>query len=270
MIEASKFVSDLKELTGMNTHYCNKYPGNVGLVAADGSRSFDCWNMIKSLLNGYDIHNNTVGYKVPTLSITGDVDGKTLLSKCTRQSKDFSKLSTYPAGTYLFIANSHAGVYVGDTVVGDKVYNVVECTASWGKKVLYSYVDSDGSRRPYKGGRKNGTWTDFGLLTQWVNYDMKEGAVYVDTDAVHVQKKPEVPPYFLRIGNRGTKVANLQKCLNFLGFLGKDLKKLTVDGAFGPMTEFALKDFQRRCGIARDGVYGPITKNKMDIEIARR
>lgn len=266
MLEASKFVSDLKELTGMDTHYCNKYPGNVGLVAADGSRSFDCWNMIKSLLNGYDIHNNTVGYKVPTLSITGDVDGKTLLSKCTQQSKDFSKLSAYPAGTYLFIANNHAGIYVGDTVVGDKVYNVVECTASWGKKVLYSYVDSDGSRRPYKGGRKNGAWTDFGLLTQWVNYSKQE----VNSAYGKSLTKPEVPPYFLRMGNRGTKVENLQKCLNFLGFLGKNLKKLKVDGAFGPMTEFALKDFQRRCGIARDGVYGPITKNKMDIEIARR
>ena len=266
MIEASKFVSDLKELTGMDTHYCNKYPGNIGLVAADGSRSFDCWNMIKALLNGYDIHNNTVGYKAPTLSITGDVDGKTLLSKCTKQSKDFSKLSSYPAGTYLFIANNHAG----DTVVGDKVYNVVECTASWGKKVLFSWVDSDGSRRPYKGGRKNGAWTDFGLLTPWISYDITEGAVYVDTDAVYVQKKPEVPPYFLRMGNRGTKVGNLQKCLNYLGFLGKDLKKLTVDGSFGPMTAFALKDFQRRCGIVQDSVYGPITKNKMDIEIARR
>lgn len=266
MLEASKFVSDLKELTGINTHYCNKYPGNIGLVAADGSRTFDCWNMIKSLLNGYDIHNNTPGYKAPTLSITGDVDGKTLLSKCTKQSKDFSKLSIYPAGTYLFIANNHAGIYVGDTVVGDKVYNVVECTASWGKKVLYSYVDSDGSRRPYKGGRKNGAWTDFGLLTQWVNYTDKDEL----NRTFKAATKPEVPPYFLRMGNRGTKVSNLQKCLNYLGFLGKDLKKLTVDGIFGPMTEFALKDFQRRCGLVRDGVYGPLTKNKMDIEIARR
>ena len=270
MIKQTEFVRILKALVDMKTKYCNKYPYNIGYVYEDGSRSFDCWNMIKSILNGYDITNNTPGYKCPTLLVTGDVDGKTLLSKCTQQSKDFSKLSSYPAGTYLFIANIHAGIYVGDTVVGNKVYNVIECTASWDKKVLYSYVDSDGSRRPYKGGRKNGAWTDFGLLTQWVDYSAFFKSALNSLYGSTASKKPEVPVPFLRIGNRGTRVEKLQMCLNFLGFLGKDLKRLTVDGIFGPMTEFALKDFQRRCGLVRDGVYGPLTKNKLDIEIARR
>lgn len=270
MIKQTEFVRMLKALVDMKTKYCNKYPYNIGYVYEDGSRSFDCWNMIKSLLNGYDITNSTPGYKCPTLSVTGDVDGRGLLNSCSKVSKDFSILDRYPAGTYLFIANSHSGIYVGDTVVDGKVYNVVECTASWGKKVLYSYVDSDGSRRPYKGGRKNGQWTDFGLLDKYVEYEEEEKKpAYVNNDLTK-SVKPKVPQPYLRYWSKGERVEQLQQCLNFLGYLGGNFNKLDVDGVIGPQTLYALRDFQRRNGLVVDGVYGPKTHAQMDVEVAKR
>ena len=174
MIKQSKFVNDLFALLEMSTDYNNKYPNNIGLVHENGVRTFDCWNTIKCLLNGYDIYNNTVGYKCPTLSITGDLDGRGLLNKCTKVSSDFSILSTYPSATYLYLETKkdrHSGIYVGEFIKDGKCYNVIECTASWEHKVLCSWVDADGTRRHYKGGSANCKWNYFGLLTKWIEYE---------------------------------------------------------------------------------------------------
>lgn len=260
MIKVEDYLAALKQLTTMSTKYCNKYPGNIGLVYADGSRSFDCWNMIKCLYNGYDVNNNAPGYKCPTLSITGDVNGEQLLNKCTERSTDFSKLNQYPAGTYLYIrtkGKEHAGVYVGDTEIDGKIYNVIECTGSWERKVIWSYVDVDGARRHWKGDRKNCAWTDFGIPSTFVDF----GKV-PDTSPA---EKPTVPPYTLRRGMyRNSNVLNLQKCLTFIGCnVGKDYKPLEIDGDFGPNTEFAVKDFQRRSRLVKDGIYGPKTYAEM-------
>ena len=48
-------------------------------------------------------------------------------------------------------------------------------------------------------------------------------------------------------------VAQVQRCLNQKG------SRLDVDGDFGPLTEAAVKQFQRRTGREVDGVVGPKT-----------
>lgn len=58
----------------------------------------------------------------------------------------------------------------------------------------------------------------------------------------------------LRKGDKGTPVKNLQKALVKLGH------DLEIDGAFGPMTEAALKEFQSANKLEVDGVCGPLTK----------
>lgn len=159
-----ELVEKLKYLLTVPTKYCNKYPYNVGYVYEDGSRSFDCWNLIKSLLNGYDVYNTTKGYYQRSLSVTGDVDGAGLLRQCHDTSNNFSAISV--AGTYLLYQGAtHAGIYVGEFQKDGFTYNVIECTSAWTKGVLASWVDADGTRRKYKGCTgKIGKWDKYGLL----------------------------------------------------------------------------------------------------------
>jgi peptidoglycan hydrolase-like protein with peptidoglycan-binding domain len=60
-------------------------------------------------------------------------------------------------------------------------------------------------------------------------------------------------PTFKR-GSSGGGVSSLQRAL---GALGTDL---AVDGSFGPNTERAVRDFQKRRGLEADGIVGPATK----------
>lgn len=160
-----EYVDTLKHIASIPTKYNNKYPYNLGYW--DGSKfSFDCWNLIKSVINGWT-DTRTVGYYCKSFKVTGDIDGATILAKCTKKGTDFTQLSI--PGTYLYM-NGHAGTYIGETTINGKTYNVIECTASWDKKVLYSWVDPNGTRRRYKDATtSNKKWTNWGLMC-WINY----------------------------------------------------------------------------------------------------
>jgi peptidoglycan hydrolase-like protein with peptidoglycan-binding domain len=58
----------------------------------------------------------------------------------------------------------------------------------------------------------------------------------------------------LRPGASGAGVSALQRALRSLGY------SVTVDGAFGPRTDGAVRQFQSRSGLGADGVVGPQTK----------
>lgn len=58
----------------------------------------------------------------------------------------------------------------------------------------------------------------------------------------------------LRIGAKGVRVDQLQKCLNILFNAG-----LIIDGHFGTLTRNALIKVQRELGLTPDGVYGSHT-----------
>lgn len=61
------------------------------------------------------------------------------------------------------------------------------------------------------------------------------------------------PMKWITIGERGDRVRQVQALLNNHGY------NLAVDGDFGPMTEAAVKDFQRKRGLVDDGQIGPVT-----------
>jgi len=63
----------------------------------------------------------------------------------------------------------------------------------------------------------------------------------------------------LKAGDKGQEVTKLQDKLNHLGFNAGQ-----VDGIFGGQTESALKRFQQKVGIVVDGIYGPITRAKLE------
>ncbi len=69
--------------------------------------------------------------------------------------------------------------------------------------------------------------------------------------------KPETKPNpypTLKLGQKGNAVARLQRQLSKKGFLDG-----ASDGAFGPMTEEAVKAAQEALGLEVDGVVGPAT-----------
>lgn len=155
----SEYVNKLIEVVNLPTVYCNKYPKNLGYW--DGSKfSFDCWNLIKAILNGW-YPNKTVGYYQKDLSKTGDTTIDGLLNQSRGRSKDFTQIK--PGAIMKYTGGTHAGSFVGEHEIAGKLYNVIECTASWDKKVLWSWVDADGTRRHYKGcTAKNGLWVEYG------------------------------------------------------------------------------------------------------------
>lgn len=70
--------------------------------------------------------------------------------------------------------------------------------------------------------------------------------------------KPVCPPT-IQSGSTGSWVKTLQQELNARGMKGADGKTLSVDGDFGPNTQYAVKNWQTREKIAVDGIVGPIT-----------
>lgn len=168
IMTASEYIRRLEVIAARNTYYSNKYPNNLCYIHSDGRTSADCWNLIKALLNGYDVNKTTVGYYQKDLSNTGDCTVDGLIKQCTDVSTNFKKLKN--GEPRLLYMKNHAGSFIGEKVIGGKVYNVIESTGSWERKVLYSYVDETGARRHYKGAAKNGQWTKHGKMTAWLDY----------------------------------------------------------------------------------------------------
>lgn len=63
----------------------------------------------------------------------------------------------------------------------------------------------------------------------------------------------------LKKGSRGAYVVTLQKKLN-----------LQADGIFGPLTEEAVKEFQKANGLTVDGIVGTNTWNKLGVSTNKR
>ena len=212
--------------------YSNSFPKNLGYY--DGKKySFDCWNLIKVVLSGWKPNGIKGDYIKPTQLVTGDIDGKRLLEKCSNRSRDFSKLSV--PGSYLYLeSDPHSGIYVGDTLINGQIYNVIEATKNgkFGNGVLYTYVDKDGTRRKYKGSSKTSLkWSEFGLLTRFVEYDLDQKP---EKPSVDYSKYP-----VLRKGSRGEYVKILQTLLLDKGY---DCKG--IDGIWGNNTDKAVRKFQ--------------------------
>lgn len=90
-------------------------------------------------------------------------------------------------------------------------------------------------------------------------YDVIDTTAREITESAKKTKKvPNVAKATLKKGSKGVEVKRLQKDLNYLGFA-----KLTVDSDFGPLTETNLKAFQKKYGLAADGIYGPKSEAKM-------
>ena len=244
IMTANDLVNRLKTLAARKTFYKNKYPYNLCYVHSDGRTSADCVNLYKALLNGYDVNNRTVGYCQRNLTNTGDCSEYGLLKQCSDVSGDFSRLKlNEPRLLYM---SGHIGGYLGEIcMINGKVYNVIECTGSWGGGILYSYVDAAGKRYKYKGGPQNGRWTKHGKMTPWVSYS--DQAAPAPKPAQKESEEYSMLPT-IKKGSKGNSVKVWQIIIG-----------ATPDGVFGPITESNTIKFQKNNGLEIDGIVGPKT-----------
>ena len=73
---------------------------------------------------------------------------------------------------------------------------------------------------------------------------------------------PAKPGEPLQYGSHGDRVRKLQAGFNRV-FPSYPSLPLDVDGDFGPQTELAVKEFQRRVGLDPDGIVGPLTRAQL-------
>ena len=64
-------------------------------------------------------------------------------------------------------------------------------------------------------------------------------------------------------GMSSMDVKEIQATLNRLGIRDKNGNKLAVDGFFGPLTDSAVRNFQRQNGLVVDGIVGPQTRGTL-------
>ena len=98
-----------------------------------------------------------------------------------------------------------------------------------------------------------------------------KGVIYYPSDRFcHIDTRPNKyraisvkkvcysePTATLKRGSQGKSVRWVQYMLGFAGY------KLTTDGSYGPATQLAVKDFQRKTGLAVDGAFGVKTRAKL-------
>lgn len=219
IMTASEYIRRLEVIAARNTYYSNKYPNNLCYIHSDGRTSADCWNLIKALLNGYDVNKTTVGYYQNDLSNTGDCTVDGLIKQCTDVSTNFKKLKN--GEPRLLYMKDHAGSFIGEKVIDGKVYNVIESTGSWERKVLYSYVDETGARRHYKGAAKNGQWTKHGKMTAWLDYSGTPEVAPVQP----VEKNLDAVAMDVYKGKYGNE-PNRSKKLKAEGYTAAEIKKI--------------------------------------------
>ncbi len=168
IITKDKWVSDLIAVAKRKTTYNNHYPYN--LLYYDGTYwSADCVNIMKALFNGRNINDWTIKGFQRDLTNTGDITTEQMIEKCSSVSSNFKLLKE--GEPRILHLSGHIGGYLGkNVIINGAIYNVVEATGSFGRKIAFSWVDNDGTRRDRKGGNLNGRWTRHGLPTRWVKY----------------------------------------------------------------------------------------------------
>lgn len=158
---SNKFIEKLKHVETLPTVYYSVSGGDW--ASWNGwSWNFDCVILIKALLWGWceDKTPYSHGGAVYLSNGVPDVDADTLITLCENVSSDFNNITP---GELLYMGG-HVGIYVGDR-------KVIECTAGWEGKVLYSEIGYDGRRT--RNGIQIGYWQKHGKLP-YIEYTSKE------------------------------------------------------------------------------------------------
>lgn len=109
--------------------------------------------------------------------------------------------------------------------------------------------------------RLNSHWVAFfdAMNLTEVHYQFDEGLTW---DAAMLQFRGKARPAddeVIGLNDRGESVRVVQAKLADLGFL----PKAEIDGVFGAKSKAAVAAFQKKNGLAADGLVGPATKAKL-------
>ena len=90
----------------------------------------------------------------------------------------------------------------------------------------------------------------------------------VSFDGAKTEEKPpvrttEVALEVLRRGSAGAQVKTLQRLLKQLGYKDESGRVLSIDGRFGPATDYAVRKFQKSRLGGADGICGAKTWDKL-------
>ena len=168
IMTSEKFIEKLKEIASLPTTYYSVSGGDWAKWNGK-SWNFDCVILIKAILWGWNGNKNHShgGANYGSNGVYDDTaDG--LINRCKNVSTDFSNIT---AGEVLW-TNGHVGVYIGNG-------QVIECTAGWESKVLYSQIDSSGRRT--RNGTQIYTWKKHGKLP-YIDYTLHTNTANTNND----------------------------------------------------------------------------------------
>ena len=215
-------------------------------AASPNTHGFDCVNLIKGLLWGWNgDKSHTYGGSKYKSNGVPDISADQMIKVCKDVSTDFS---TIMVGEAVWLPG-HIGVYVGNGLV-------VECSPKWADAVQITACLNVGHPDGYNGRG----WTKHGKLP-YVSYTQPV------TEPVPTTKKEEfeVKVPVLKKGDKGEAVEAFQKHLLGHGYkMTNNGKTYDADGSFGQATENALKAYQKDHGLDPDGSRGPVTFRSMN------
>ena len=130
-----QFVEKLKEIASLPTTYYSVAGGDWAKWNGS-SWNFDCVILVKAILWGWNGNKNHAhgGANYGSNGVFDD-NADQIINRCSNVSSDFTNIQV---GELLWLPG-HVGVYIGNG-------QVIECTAAWESKVLYSSIDSNGNR----------------------------------------------------------------------------------------------------------------------------
>lgn len=150
-MKVTDFINKLKHIASLPTVY-------YSVAGGDWARwngrtwNFDCVILIKAILWGWNEDKSHVhGGAVYGSNEVYDDSADTIINRCKDVSTNFKSIQT---GELLWM-NGHVGIYIGNG-------QVIECTAAWEAKVLYSKIDTNGNRS--RNGINCGKWQKHGKL----------------------------------------------------------------------------------------------------------
>ena len=195
---------------------------------------YDCSSsIISSVQNGAGIPVKDKG-----ATYTGNM--RAAFKKCGFVDIPFKKGMTLIRGDILLNEIHHTAMYIGDN------------------KVAQFSINEKGKTTGGASGDQTGRESSIGPY-----YVYSKGWDYVLRYQEKEVQTVDISMPVLQKGSQCAEVGTVQVLLNQLGYRGSNGRTLVVDHVYGSNCEYAVKNFQKTCGMNSDGICGQKTWNAL-------